>query len=416
VKNHKTTEGWFYKGRRPSAENMRVLAKAFAERIPGATELGLIAEMNRHYVLAALCYKLSLLIGWDRVMDLIGTLYHQTTRLQRLFDDDEKQVEETYPQYLLQLIKGTASSSVYRSIRYLCETENDPEWKRDIVCAERDWASRLIQANPRFTGESVLVRNDGNSLFAPTPKSISADFDYTSASFLEHMIDGEVALWGGAGPEAYNWEEKTERHFRAAVKSNAGSARDHLSLGVYLGINARFPLQIDEGFRECCRAGEMRPEWDLPRIEAANILLRVGNHRDALVLLEKAAADLRRMTPRLAYTIGFAKMMDDDFPGAVSMFQKAIELKHDYALAFDNAAFCSFQLGDKVNGRKYAKSARQFGVHTTYDMYRVGKAKQEMNPVSFPTLCETVKCPERDCKGRAESKEIREQWRKTWKP
>jgi tetratricopeptide (TPR) repeat protein len=244
------------------------------------------------------------------------------------------------------------------------------------------------------------------------PNHISASFDYVSAIFVDHMIDGEMALWGGAGPEAYNWDEKAESQFRRAIQSNPNSARAHLNLGAYLGINSTLPSQIEEGFHECCKAAELRPKWDLPRIEAANILLRVGNHRDALVLLERATTELTQMSPRLTYTIGFAKMMNNDLGGALSMFEKATELKPDYALAFDNGAYCSFRLGDEIKGRRYAKSARQFGISTTFDTYNVGKTKQEPEVFPFRILCETVPCQKKDCKSRAESEEYRDKWKK----
>ena len=151
VANEKTKAGWFYRGQRPSREHMQALARAFAERMPGTNE-HLLAEINRHYALAALCDRLSSRIGWDRVVELAGALYHQTIRLQRFFEQDPKLVEENYSHYLVQFILGTTRSFQAPCIKYLWDTENDPEWKQDIVCVERDWTSRLIQVNFRFTG------------------------------------------------------------------------------------------------------------------------------------------------------------------------------------------------------------------------------------------------------------------------
>jgi len=118
------------------------------------------------------------------------------------------------------------------------------------------------------------------------------------------------------------------------------------------------------------------------------------------------------MSPRLAYTIGFARMMNNEFAGALSMFERAAELKPDYALALDNAAYCAFRLGDAIKGRGYAKSARQLGVSTTYDMYDVGKKKQKPEVLPFSILCETVPCRETTCPGHEESIRLREKWRK----
>jgi hypothetical protein len=147
VANDKTKAGWFYRGQRPSREHMQALARAFAERMPGTNEHNLLAEMNRHYALAALCDKLSLRIGWDRVMELVGALFHQTIRLQRFFEQDPKPVEENYSYYLVQFILGTERSFQSPYIKYLWDTENDPEWKQDIVCldslAKASWFAKM---------------------------------------------------------------------------------------------------------------------------------------------------------------------------------------------------------------------------------------------------------------------------------
>lgn len=55
VTNEKTLAAWFFRGKKPSAEHLRLLAEAFTRRIPGADTKHLLAEMNRHYIFAALC-------------------------------------------------------------------------------------------------------------------------------------------------------------------------------------------------------------------------------------------------------------------------------------------------------------------------------------------------------------------------
>ena len=102
-------------------------------------------------------------------------------------------------------------------------------------------------------------------------------------------------------------------------------------------------------------------------------------------------------------------MMNRDFEGALEMFEKAGRVKSDFAPAFENAAFCAFRLGDKLRGNRYAKVARQLGISTTYDLYDVGKTKQKPNAVPFEILCETVLCPDKNCRGRAESEKLRQE-------
>jgi len=249
VANDKTKAGWFYKGQRPSSAHMQVLARALAERIPGTNEHDLLTEMNRHYTLAALCQKLASRIGWDKVMELVGALYHQAIRTQRFFEQETKPIEENYSHFILYFILGAGRSFQAPWLKYLWDTEKDREWKKDIVCVERDWVSRLFQVNLRFSDEGVLERCTGTNylyinpydrppdggyygalLHRDDPDGISAGFDYVSARYIDNEIDGEMALWGGAGPEAYDWDKKTESQFRFAVESNSDSARALFSI------------------------------------------------------------------------------------------------------------------------------------------------------------------------------------------
>ena len=102
-------------------------------------------------------------------------------------------------------------------------------------------------------------------------------------------------------------------------------------------------------------------------------------------------------------------MINRDFAGALEMFENAVRMKSDFAPAFENAAFCAFRLKDKLRGNRYAKIARQLGISTTYDQNDVGKMKQNLNAAPFQILCETVLCPDKNCKGRAESEKLRKE-------
>lgn len=414
VVNEKTLAGWLYQEKRPAKEHIRALAKYFAKHITGSSEITFTAEMNRHYTLAELCQKISTVIGREKVMELARALYYQTARIQEFLKQDPTNVEENWPQYLLQFTLGAGLDFQAPYFKYLWETETDLEWKQDIVCVEMDWLSRIIQRNLRFVDESILNRQDNNYVFLSSdPSRISVSLEYFSASYINHVIDGQIALWSGAGPEAYGWDDKAESQFRRVIISNPKSAEAHLNLGVYLGISSLTRLQIEEGFQECCKAAELQPTWDLPRIQAANVLLRTGNYPGALDYLERTSTQITSLSPRLAYAIGFARTMNNDFDGALSMFEKAMELKPDYALAFDNAAYCAFHQKNTIKGRRYAKSARQFGISTTYDMYDVGKKKQKPEVFPFQILCETVPCQETNCSIRGESKRMREEWGKS---
>jgi tetratricopeptide (TPR) repeat protein len=427
--NDKTKAGWFYKGKRPSEENLQALAKVLAEKMHGTDEHELLAEMKRHYALAGLCEKLESRIGRDKIIELVGSLYHQANQIQSFFEIETKPVEENYPSSLLHFTLGAGRSFNALWLKHLWKVEKDNEWKRDIVCVERDWVSRLFQVNLRFSDEGVLERRPGTSYLYINPydkppdggyygallhrddDGISAVFDYVSAKFIDNKIDGEMKIWGGTGPEAYDWDEKTERQFRAAIASKPASARVHLDLGVFLGLNCCLPTQLEEGYQECIKAINLQPKWELTWVETANILLHAGDSERALKILQDATNNIKRPSYRLIYTIAFARMMNRDFAGALEMFIKAIHMKPDFAPAFENAAFCAFRQGETLDGRRYAKIARRLGISTTYELYDVGKTKQKQSSSHFEIFCETIHCKEKNCKGRTEVEEIRERLR-----
>jgi hypothetical protein len=428
VANIKTLTSWFNEGKRPSPEHMKLLAEALASRMPGTEYNTLLDEITQHYAFAELCDRLTGLIGGRYCMELVEALYDQTNRIMEFLERDDFLAEQLNLHWFLQLIQGASKSFQAPWLKYLWDTEEDVDWKRDMVCVERDWVSRIFQANLRFTDEGVLERHTGTNylyvnpydlppdggyygalLHRDDPDGISAGFDYVSASYIDNMIDGEMALWGGAGPEAYDWDKKTENLFRHAIDSNPDDARAHLDLGVFLGLHGYLPTHLEEGYRECIKAIELRPTWELPWIETANVLLHAGYSEQGLQVLQDAAIRISRLSLRMVYTTGFARMMSRDFEGALAMFEKACCMKSDFAPAFENAAFCAFRLGDKLRGKRYAKIARQLGISTTYDLYDVGKTKQRPNVVPFEILCETVLCPDKNCKGRAESEKFRQE-------
>jgi tetratricopeptide (TPR) repeat protein len=427
VANVKTLTAWFRGGKRLSPEHMKLLAEAFVRRLPGTEYDTLLAEMTRHYAFAELCDRLAGMVGGRYCMELVEALYDQINRIMESLERDNLPAEQRSLHWFLQLIHGASMSHQALWLKYLWDTEEDMEWKRDMVCVEMDWVSRIFQMNLRFTDEGVLERRKGTNylyvnpydvppdggyygalLHRDDPDGISAGFDYVSASYIDNQIDGEMALWGGAGPEAYDWDEKTESQFRLAIESNPNNARAHLDLGIFLGLHGYLPTHLEEGYRECIKAIELQPKWELPWIETANILLHAGYTERGLQVLQDAATKISRPSLRMVYTIGFARMMNRDFGDALAMFEKAGRMKSDFAPAFENAAFCAFRLGDKLRGKRYAKVARQLGISTTYDLYDVGKTKQKPNAVPFEILCETVLCPDKNCKGRAESEKLRQ--------
>jgi tetratricopeptide (TPR) repeat protein len=176
-------------------------------------------------------------------------------------------------------------------------------------------------------------------------------------------------MWRGKGWKALQYDKTAEEDLRRMLDIHPQSARAHLKLGIYLGLNSNIPEEINEGLSQCKEAVKLKPEWEAPHIEIASILVKFGRYEVAIQELEAASHTLPQMTARFAYTLGFVKMICNDFAGAVQMYETAIQQKPDYALAYDNAAHCCFLLKDTIKGKRYAKQAYNLGESLTYNAW-----------------------------------------------
>ena len=431
IKNEKTIVAWFKKGNRPNLSNLRKLAEVFTGKIPGADLNSISASLTRHYTIAAFCDNLSELIGRDRVQILAEALFDQINRIMDFIDNETfpTSVEQRRLHWFLQFRGGSLRSYHAPWLKYLVSTEKNLDWKQDMVCVEDDWVSRVFQTNLRFADEGVLERGTGINYLYINPhevppdggyygalmhkddtNGISAMIDYISSIYIDTKIDCELKLWDGAGYDETDYEKMTEDQLRNSVELTPDSARDHLNLGVFLGLHGYLPTHFEEGYQHCIEAIECQPKWELPWIETANILLHIGDAARALKLLDDATVYIKHPSTRLIYTRAFAKMMNNEFEEALELFEKAIQMKPDFAPAFENAAFCAFRSGDKIKGNRYAKTARRLGISTTYDRYNVGKTKERHKRNPFQPLCETVMCPDKSCPERTSSEKVRQEF------
>ncbi len=134
---------------------------------------------------------------------------------------------------------------------------------------------------------------------------------------------------------------------------------------------------IDEGIIECKIASTLCEGWDMPLVEPGIILINAGYFDEALVELAEAHKKLPETTLHLALNRGHAFMCIKEYEKALRDFEFVINIKPDYALALDHAAYCAFMLQDQVKGRKYAKEARKFGSPQTYNEWRRGLYKRK---------------------------------------
>ena len=62
-------------------------------------------------------------------------------------------------------------------------------------------------------------------------------------------------------------------------------------------------------------------------------------------------------------------MMLERYSDALECVDGALEERPDFASAYDQAAHCAFQSGDKIKGLRYAKEARMRGMYTEHRVW-----------------------------------------------
>jgi tetratricopeptide (TPR) repeat protein len=157
-------------------------------------------------------------------------------------------------------------------------------------------------------------------------------------------------------------------HLRRAVELQPLNADYHFQLGALLGQTGK----VEEGIEECKKSVEIKPDWDLPGIEAGIILGNHGRYEESKKHLEECAKSFR-MTSHLAHSLGYARMHCNEYKGALDVFEIVLEEKPQHAQALDCAAHCCFMLGQTERGLALAKEALKYGAKDTYQDWQNGK-------------------------------------------
>ena len=160
-------------------------------------------------------------------------------------------------------------------------------------------------------------------------------------------------------------------HLRRAVELQPLNAEYRFELGAQLGKM----VSVDEGILECNIAAQIKPEWDLPRIEVGIILINQGHYEEGREHLEEVAKQFR-MSPHLAFSLAYARMKCNASAEALELFEVVLTEMPEHAQALDCAAHCYFLIGQTDKGIALAKEAYKRGAKDTYQDWREGKYKK----------------------------------------
>lgn len=160
-------------------------------------------------------------------------------------------------------------------------------------------------------------------------------------------------------------------HLRRAVELQPLNADYRFELGAQLGKMG----SVDEGILECNTAAQLKPEWDLPRIEVGIILINHGRYEEGRQHLEEVAKVVA-MSPHLAFSLAYARMKCNEYAKALELFEVVLKETPEHAQALDCAAHCCFLIGQTDRGIALAKEAQKRGAEDTYQDWHEGNYKK----------------------------------------
>lgn len=380
-----TVDGWIDRDSIPRAENIARLAEIFATELRPHTALhrwlrlqwGLIGIRGRldkavgSFWAIDLCTAMASFIQWT-----LGML--EVSKLGR----DEFVLSQWYT-----LRRGLYDRKNYWILNGWLKIEDNELWTEEILVAQQHGTAARLQACfevigdwPRYTRQwnddearqsipaedrelRVIIaalrwmapRTFQNKLYT-TPRDLppQAELEWLVHRAKDHMSQAEhhlaLPLW------------------TQVITADPDNADHRCHYGVSLW-NARPQPDFDEAVRQLERACELRPDWDYPVAEIARVYLHRGWTDSAIQHLERAPPELIEGSQDCSFTLALALCRAGNFERARVAAQRACKLDPGHAAAWDLAAECAFQLGDKTDGGRCAREALRLGVSRSFDLW-----------------------------------------------
>ena len=373
-----SVDNWLDGKNRPSPENVAALARELALRESGSDAVALERSLNRQISLAAMADQMAAGIGRDKLIELITKLAHfaralsQSPELPRILRDNPRGIAHNL------IMLGSAGGSAADLLSWLADREPDPDWRWNLLEAIRFWDSAF---------EEVAMMHAGQRSASGLAQDIS---DVTEVFTEENRYVIEVLKQGLTRHADFTKAPRTDDEDpssrlaelqgridqrRRLAERFPGNPLAHFQLGSFLGdLGIQFAdrMLINEGILECRIAAGLQPDWDAPAVQPASILVNFGEREAALRELEQAERNLPAPTSHLRFVKGYILMTLELYSEALACLEAVIEERPDYAPAYDLAAHCAFESGDKTKGLRYAKGARMRGIYTEHRAWGSG--------------------------------------------
>ena len=401
--SYTTIDNWLDGKNRPSYRHIGNLARAVTPgRSKSETQCAAQA-IRRQLTLSHLATLLSDLIGRERVVELATATFRFAWFINSELDLMNRPPVEDDPSIELGALRSGVTGPESRALlRGLAYAQPDERWRRDILTASVNWSVRFQwiahEASGRRSaaglsqdiGDIPADQANGNTASEPSSfedpadeelkRRLSESASKAERSFLNVTQQANRATNprdAGAGllDAMLQMLESGIAERRDIVDKYPDSPKALFDLGSFLGMvgkNLSRRDLVDEGILECKISAGLRPGWDGPAVEPGIMLANIGEYEEAILELTAAEETLGEATPHLSLAMGYALMMLKDHAEALERFERVVQSQPDYALANLYAARCSFALGDKTKGIRYARTARRLGEPGEFNAWRDG--------------------------------------------
>ncbi|HVX84703.1 MAG TPA: tetratricopeptide repeat protein [Phycisphaerae bacterium] len=402
----------------PSDNSLGMIAKAFAANA-GEQETKILRQLRLAYGLHALWRTLASGIGVQFATDLGDFLIRRVHANIALFSSAQGQSDHFLRQ-ARNLVNGLSIETASATGEWLRHEDNSL-WRDDVLAASRGLVSERLTGCLRIAGDwpatAQLQREAcGKFLEMESPAKQNElmmrialwcmNDNLLNPELVQRIQTGEMKVLKFTGDDEFKARNRAIQaealinqgdhagalpHWARAVELQPHNELYRFFLGTCLWQAGRWEDAVDQ----LLESSRLKPEWDKPFVEVAIVYLnraRAGHARPiseqaspsglvvcretpweelALHHLQQGRARFECNSAWFNHKLGLALSMLRNFPKALEALNAATELDPKMGEAWDLAAECAFQSGDKVKGRRYAKEALHRGCRTSHDRWQV---------------------------------------------
>ncbi|MFG0243782.1 MAG: helix-turn-helix domain-containing protein [Phycisphaerales bacterium JB054] len=381
-----TVDDWIDKDTVPRHENIVRLAHYFATDEMDAPSVQ--RWLRIQYGLLGLRTRLASGLGerWGRELVVVWACFTQWTLA--LHGESSLDRADFLTSQVYALSEGTRSEPCYWVLNRWLKLMEDPLWLDDIMVAQHKGAADRLQECFETIGDwpSAIERMYQSPEFLDLPEeerelraivitliwmSPRAFADGISEEHADQAPSGRRIEWLAAVARSHmarNDFTRARKMWPEIIAQEPDCAEHHCHFGVCLW-NARPNPDHNRAIEELARAHSLRPTWDYPVAEIARVFMGRGWFGHASQHLLDAPRELVEGSQDCCFTLSNALALDHQYSEALRYALLACDLDASHAEAWDVAAQCAFEIGDRKQGARCAREALRLGQSRSFDKW-----------------------------------------------